>query len=51
MDKCSSNEDTGAKVLAKEEGLRWDVHPLDLLSHDWEATSYDAGKEHNDYKR
>jgi hypothetical protein len=49
MDESSGNEDTGTEMLAEEENLRWDLHPLDLLCYDWEATATDRGKENNDF--
>jgi len=45
MDKGSGNQDTGTKVLAEEEDWGWDLHPLDLLCHDWETSTEGGGKE------
>lgn len=41
MDESSGDQNTSTEVLAEEEELRWDLHPLDLLCHDWETTSTD----------
>lgn len=48
MNKGSGNQDTGTEMLTEEKHLRRDLHPLDLLCNDWEATSSDRRSEHND---
>lgn len=40
VDKCSCNENTGAKMLACKEYLGRYLEPLDLLCHDGKATSF-----------
>ena len=50
MNEGSSNQDTGTKVLAEEEDLGRNLHPLDLLRNHWEAGAEDGGNEHNDYQ-
>ena len=47
MDEGSSNQDTSTEVLAEEEDFRRDLHPLDLIGDDREATASDGGEEHN----
>ena len=49
MDECGGDEDTGTKVLAEEEDLRWNLHPLNLLCYYWKATASNRGKENDDY--
>ena len=51
MDKGSGDEHTSTKVLAEEEDLWWDLHPLDLLCHYWETSTEDGSNEHNDLER
>jgi hypothetical protein len=48
MDESSSNENTSTEMLAKEEDLWWDLHPLDLLCNDRKATTTNGRKEYND---
>ena len=48
MDKGSSNQHTGTKVLGEEEDLGGDVQPLDLLRHNGETTSSNTGEEDDD---
>lgn len=48
MDKSSGDQDTGTEVLAKEEHLGRNVHPLDLLRYDRKASSSDTGCKHDD---
>jgi hypothetical protein len=50
MDESSGDEDTSTEMLAEEENLRWDLHPLDLFSYDWKAATTDRGEEDNDCK-
>jgi hypothetical protein len=49
MDESGGDEDTGTEVLAEEEDLRWNLHPLDLLCYDRKAAATNRGKEHNDF--
>jgi hypothetical protein len=49
MNESSSDQDTSTEVLAEEEDLRGDFHPLDLFSNDWEAGTKDGSKKHNDF--
>lgn len=51
MYECSRNQDTGTKVLAEEEHLGRNLHPLDLLRNNWKSTSSDGCSEHNDYEK
>jgi hypothetical protein len=49
MNERSSNQDTSTKVLAEEEDLGGNLHPLDLLrNHRKSSTSYGGGED-NDY--
>jgi hypothetical protein len=48
MDESSSNENTSTEMLAEEEDLWWDLHPLDLLCNDGKATTTNGRKEHDD---
>ena len=48
MDKSSGDQNTGTEMLAEEEDLGWDVHPLDLLRYYRETTSSDTGRENDD---
>jgi hypothetical protein len=49
MNECSGDQNTGTKMLAEEEDLGWDVHPLDLLRYYRETASSDTGREDDDY--
>lgn len=40
MDKCCSNENPGTEMLAKEENLRRDLHPPNLLCNYRKSTSF-----------
>jgi hypothetical protein len=35
-------------MLAEEEKLRWDLHPLDLFGNNWESATTNRGEENND---
>lgn len=48
MNESGGNQNTGTKVLAEEEDRRRNLHPLDLLGHDWEAGAENGSKENND---
>lgn len=48
MNESSSDQDTGTKVLAEEEDLGRNLHPLDLLRNHRETGAEDGGTEHND---
>lgn len=48
MDESSGNEDTSTEMLAEEEDLRWDLHPLDLFGYDWKAATTNRSEEDND---
>lgn len=48
MDKSSGNQDTGTKVLAEEEDIRGNLHPLDLLGNDRETGTEDGCEKDND---
>jgi hypothetical protein len=48
MDESSGDKDTGTKMLAEEEDLRGNLHPLDLFGHDWETATTDGSEEDND---
>ena len=48
MNESSSNQDTGTKVLAEEEDLGRNLHPLDLLRNHRETGAEDGSSEHND---
>lgn len=48
MNESRSNQNTGTKVLAEEEDLRGNLHPLDLLGNHWETTATNGSKEDND---
>ena len=48
MNESSSNKNSSTEVLAEEEDLWWDLHPLDLLCHYWETSTEDGSNEHND---
>lgn len=49
MDESSSNKHTGTEVLAEEEDLWWDFHPLDFFRNDWESAATNGSKEDDDY--
>jgi hypothetical protein len=41
MDECCGDEDASTEMLAEEEHLWRNLHPLDLLGYDWETTATD----------
>jgi hypothetical protein len=48
MNKSSGDKHTSTEMLAEEEDLRWDFHPLDLFSNDRKATTTDRCEEDDD---
>ena len=48
MNKGGGDENTGAKVLAREEDLLRDLQPLDPLRYHGKAGSKDGGSEDED---
>jgi len=49
MNESGGDEDASTEMLAEEENLRWDLHPLDLFSYDWKAATTDRSEEDDDY--
>jgi len=51
MDESCSYKHPCTEVLAEEESVRRNLHPLDLLSNDGESGAADTGKKHKNYVR